>query len=168
MLEALVTMMHRLLPLLAAMLFADAALAFRSCDLENSEAFEARTRYVVGEIDFDAVTGAAGGTETTYNYSNRGEAGFTECHVTYELSGSYEPVSRTFLLNARRSNHSSVCPASLIKFRYPDELVYSLQVSFADDGEPVVLQAASGQFFAEATWSEGRTAYKTGEECTIF
>lgn len=154
--------------LLICLCWAGEALAFRNCGIDNSQAFAAATHYTVGELAFDDTTGQAGGTETTYNYSNRDFDGFSECHVTYELTGSYEPVSRTFLLDARRTNHSSACPARLIKLQYPDELVYALQVSVADDGKPVVLQADSGEHFASAIWSEGRTAYQTGEKCTVF
>lgn len=161
---------HGLLVILSTscLLWADAAGAFRSCDTANSKAFAAFTRYTVGELAFDATTGMAGGTETTYSYSNRAFEGFTECHVTYELSGNYEPVSKTFLLDARRSNHSSACPDALIDIQYPDQAVYAFQVIIPDSGNPVVLLADSGEFFASATWSDGRTAYKTNESCTIF
>ena len=144
------------------------AAAFRVCDTENSYAFSAATQYVVGEIAFDETTGLASGTETTYNFANRSFEDFTVCHVTYELTGNYEPVTRTFLLDARRTNFSDACPSHLIEFEYPNKLLYGFQMNVGAAGSAEVRIAASGEFFANGHWGEGRTVYRTSEKCTIF
>ena len=90
------------------------ASAFRVCNIENSHAYSASTQYAVGEIAFDRATGMADGTETTYNYSNREDEGFTHCHVTYEFSGIFESASGTLVLDAQRTNHSDICPQDLL------------------------------------------------------
>ncbi|MBK6511134.1 MAG: hypothetical protein IPG06_18000 [Haliea sp.] len=84
-------------------LSANTVAAFRNCNTQDSDAWSASTRYTVGEISFDAASGLASGTETNYNYSNAHADGIGECHVTYELSGTYVPVVEVFVLNARRS-----------------------------------------------------------------
>ena len=65
------------------------ALAFRSCPGADSDQLGAATQYMVGELSFDADTGLAGGTQTTYNYTSTTGEGGSECHVTYELAGNF-------------------------------------------------------------------------------
>lgn len=148
--------------------WAPGANGFRTCDQENSEAFSASTQYVVGEISFNRDTGIASGTETTYNYANRAFEGFSQCHVTYELSGSYESSTETFILDARRTAHSSTCPDFLIDLEYPSDQTYALQMTFDSGGASAVHRADSGEFLAYGSWEGGRTNYKTDEKCTIF
>lgn len=144
------------------------AFAFRNCDMENSFAFSAATQYVVGEISFDGTTGLASGTETIYNHANRESEGFTVCHVTYEFSGVFEPVSGTFVLDGRRTNYSLTCPGELIAMTYPSERLYALYIEFDMDGSAAVHSAANGELLARGDWGDGATVYRTGEECTIF
>ena len=150
------------------LLWSASAAGFRACDIDNSYAFSAATRYVVGEISFDPVTGQASGTETTYNYANQDDDGFTECHVTYKLSGIFEPGTGTFLLDTERTNHSVTCQEDFISINYPDTGRYALQMDFDPDGTSLVNSADSGQLVASGEWRPGRTNYKTIEECTIF
>jgi hypothetical protein len=139
--------------------------AFRVCDDNNIDVYSASTRYVVGEISYDEATGQANGTETTYNYGNRGIEGFIECHVTYELSGIIEAGSSTFVLDARRSNHGAGCPSEMIDAQYPSETLYVFQMDFVSDGTSKVHLGSSGEFFASGDWKDGRTVYTTPEEC---
>lgn len=151
-----------------ALLWSSTASAFRSCATPDSYAYRATTRYMVGEISFDESTGEAQGTETTYNYSNQVAEGFTECHVTYELSGSYVPGQvGVFVLDATRSNFSDTCPGYLIEQSYPKTLLYALQMAFDSDGRSVVSMAGSGEILASGNWAVGRAVYKTEEECAI-
>jgi len=140
--------------------------AFRACSTDAVDIYSATTRYVVGEITFDSATGQASGTETTYNYADPDFEGFHECHVTYELSGIIEPGSGTFVLDARRTNYSSACPAGLIDARYPGQQLYVFQMTFEMDGTSKVHIADNGEFFADGDWDAGRTFYRTGEKCT--
>lgn len=142
--------------------------AFRSCQQPDSDAWAAATRYVVGEIDFDSETGRAAGTETTYNYANQYGEGVNECHVTYELSGSYVPGVEVFVLDATRTNYSPSCPPREFEIEYPPSRLYAMQMEFGDGGLAVVSSADSGEFLARGTWHEGRAMYKTDETCTIF
>lgn len=142
--------------------------AFRTCHSEVNESYAAHTQYIVGELDFNGVTGEASGTETIYNHSNRHSEGFSQCHVTYELQGSYEPISGTFVMDATRSNHSAICPAELIAARYPQRKGYFLQLQQAADGTARVHLATSGEFMADADLHTGRAAYRTDEKCTAF
>ena len=145
-----------------------AAAAFRNCDLENDHAYLATTHYMVGEIEFDAVTGTASGTKTIYNFSNQREDGFEECHVTYELTGSYTAGSGTLVLDARRTNFSPGCPRELIAGDYPADRTYALQVDFDDGGSAAVHAADNGDLLAQGSWGAGRAVYKTAETCTVF
>lgn len=163
------TRCHLFLAALSAPLFLPgSAAAFRSCDVENSHAYAASTQYVVGEIVFDQMTGLATGTKTIYNYANQDADGFTECHVTYELSGSYTPGAETFVLDARLANYSAFCPQKLIDINYPTELTFSLQMEFGADGTSQVSIADSGEFLAHGSWEAGSALYKTSESCVIF
>ena len=163
------TRCHLFLAVLSApVLWPGSAAAFRTCDVANSHAYAASTQYVVGEIVFDQMTGLASGTKTIYNYANQDADGFTECHVTYELSGSYTPGAETFVLDARRTNYSAACPPKLIDIDYPTDLTYSLQMEFGADGTSQVSIADSGEFLAHGSWEAGMTVYKTSESCAIF
>lgn len=144
------------------------AMAFRNCDTPNSHAWSASTHYTVGEIAFDGTTGLASGTETRYNYSNHYSNGASECHVTYELSGSYDPVVEVFTFNGTRSNYSDSCPPDMLGVEYPESRLYSLQMEFAEDGSAIVSAAESGESIASGSWDTGRATYKIGEQCTIF
>jgi len=144
------------------------ASGFRNCEAENSDAWAASTRYTVGELTFDEVTGLASGTETVYNYSNTYETGAAECHVTYELTGNYVAGVDVFVLAARRSNFSDSCPTAVLRSDYPPDLLLSFQLAHRDDGSAVLNQADSGEYLAAASWEPGRAVYKTGEQCSIF
>lgn len=141
--------------------------AFRNCNTQDSDAWSASTRYTVGEINFDAASGLASGTETNYNYSNAYADGIGECHVTYELSGTYVPVVEVFVLNARRSNYSDTCPHSLLRLAYPPYRFHNLQAELAPDGSAVVNNVENGDFPAFGVWQPGAVVYKTEEECSI-
>ena len=65
-----------------SLMWSNTGYAFRVCNDENIDVYSASTRYVVGEISYDEMSGEANGTETTYNYGNRDFEGFIECHVT--------------------------------------------------------------------------------------
>lgn len=158
----------RLLLLSIAALHSSGVSAFRSCDMEDSFAYVATTQYTIAEITFEATTGIASGTETIYNHSNDAIDGHLECHVTYELSGSYEPASGTLVLDAHRSNHSISCPAELIAAGYPQERLYALLIELEREGGMRVSLADSGEQIAEGEWSQGATAYRTKETCTAF
>ena len=144
------------------------ASAFRTCDIENSYAFSATTQYMVGEIIFDWHDGSASGTKTIYNYANETEEGDSECHVTYELTGSYSPGSGTFVLDAHRTNASTACSLELLGSAYPEDRTYSFQMEFAGDGTVEVHHADNGDLFAEGSFENGKTVYKTPERCSIF
>ncbi len=144
------------------------ASGFRNCAAQDSEAWSASTRYTVGELAFDDITGRASGTETIYNYSNAYDSGPGECHVTYELSGSYVPGVEVFVLSGTRSNYSDSCPPALLRIEYPSDLLLSFQVRPAPDGTAVVSSADSGAYMADGSWQPGKAVYKTGEICSIF
>ena len=148
-------------------LSANTVAAFRNCNTQDSDAWSASTRYTVGEISFDAASGLASGTETNYNYSNAHADGIGECHVTYELSGTYVPVVEVFVLNARRSNHSDTCSDALLRVEYPSYRFHNLQVEHASDGTAVVNNAGNGDFPAFGFWRTGAVVYKTEEHCSI-
>ena len=154
---------------LAAMLVAvgsvpGGAHAFRACDSAYGDAYTAST-YTVGEFEFDFVTGLASGTQTTYNHPLAEAAGFSECHVTYALSGSYTPGSGTFVLEGERSSYSPDCPANLIDADYPDSRYIALQVVFLEDGSSEVSAADSGELVARGSWRPGQAHFKTEESC---
>ena len=153
---------------LVLLMWSSAAAAFRVCDASNSYAYTATTQYAVGEIAFDRENGLASGTETTYNYSNREQEGFSQCHVTYELSGMFEPGSGTLILEAQRTNQSDTCPEELISFEYPSTRQYVWQLEFKEDKTFQVLLADSGEIMASGEWDTGKTTYRTDETCTIF
>jgi hypothetical protein len=144
------------------------AAGFRVCDIENSHAFSASTHYVVGEVVFDKNTGEASGTETTYNYANRAAEGFTTCHVTYELTGTFEPGSGTLVLSADRSNHSASCPQEILSIHYPVNQLYALQIALQDNGSTDVYRADNGELFASGEWGPGNASYRTAEACSFF
>ena len=153
---------------LVSLAWSSAAAAFRVCDADNSYAYSATTQYAVGEIAFDHENGLASGTETTYNYSNREEEGFSQCHVTYEFSGMFEPGSGTLILEAQRTNQSETCPDDLITYEYPNTRQYVWQLEFKDDETFQVLLADSGEVMASGEWDADKTLYRTDEKCTIF
>ena len=151
-----------------ALVWASTAAGFRNCETEESAAWSASTRYTVGELAFDDATGSASGTETFYNYSNTYAAGAGECHVTYELSGSYVAGVEVFVLNATRTNHSDSCPPALLRIEYPETLSHSFQMEYENDGTAMINSAESGELVAGGSWQPGRAVYKTGEQCSIF
>lgn len=153
---------------LISVLLSGRVAAFRTCEAENSHAYAASTQYTVAEIVFDEVTGLSSGTRTIFNYANQDGVGFTECHVTYELSGSYTPVAETFVFEGRRTNYSPACPLTLLEAEYPAYLRYSLQMNFAADGTSQVNIADNDEFLANGSWESGHTVYKTDENCSIF
>jgi hypothetical protein len=138
--------------------------AFRACDNAYGDAFTAST-YTVGELEFDPVTGLATGTQTTYNHPLAEAAGFSECHVTYALSGSYTPVAGTFVLDGERSSYSADCPSHLIDADYPASRYIDLQMVFLEDGSSEVAAADSGELLARGSWRPGQTHFKTKESC---
>lgn len=150
-----------------ALLVVGHASAFRNCSIADSDAWSAETHYTVSELAFDDITGTASGTETIYNYSNAYPTG-GECHVTYELSGSYVPGVEVFVLNATRSNYSDTCPDSVLRIQYPATRLQTLQVDHGADGAAVVSSGDSGEFLADGSWQRGKAVYKTGEECSLF
>lgn len=151
-----------------SLLWAGNAAAFRNCGVDDSAAWSATTRYAVGELDFDDTTGLASGTETIYNYSNTDQDGFGECHVTYELSGSYVPGVEVFVLSASRSNYSPTCPPALLGSQYPANMQHAFQMQHTEDGAAELNSADNGDFLAEGSWQSGKAFYKTGERCSIF
>lgn len=157
-----------LIPLSLALGWAQAASGFRTCDMPDSHAWSAATHYTVGEIAFDATTGTASGTETRYNYSNDTSQGGGECHVTYELTGTYDVGVEVFTLDATRTNYSESCAPALLGAEYPASRLYALQMAFSEDGTALVSSAASGEMLASGSWQAGRAVYKTAEDCTIF
>ena len=150
-----------------ALYWAQGASGFRGCASADSDAWSASSHYTVGEIAFDVVTGVASGTETRYNYSNDPDAG-GECHVTYELTGTYNAGVEVFTLDATRTNYSESCAPGLLGVEYPPRRLYALQMAFAEDGSAMVSSAASGELLASGSWAAGRAVYKTPEECTVF
>lgn len=141
--------------------------AYRACDAAHSDGFTAST-YTVGELEFDPVTGLASGTQTTYNHPLAEATGFSECHVTYALSGSYTPGVDTFVLDGERSIYSPGCPARLIDADYPASRYFALQMLFLEDGSAQVTAADSGELLARGSWRPGQTHFKTKESCRYF
>jgi hypothetical protein len=141
--------------------------AFRDCGVEDSGAWTALSRYVVGELGYDDATGAASGTETHYNYSNLTSAG-AECHVTYELDGVFEPFNRALVLEARRSNLSPDCDPEFVDAEYPEYLSYYLELALAEDGRAEIRHSDTGAVFASGDWGHGALAYKTEEQCFLM
>ncbi|MEH6585906.1 MAG: hypothetical protein V7720_05065 [Halioglobus sp.] len=158
----------RLLILSCTMFLSLQADAFRSCEVEHSDAYLATTQYSVTEIFFDVITGMASGTETIYNHTNDAEGDSIECHVTYELAGSIEPVSGVMVFDAHRTNHSVSCPVGEIAYNYPEDRFYSLLVEFSENGKADVRLADSGELIAGGDWSDGVASYRTGEVCSLF
>ncbi len=150
-----------------ALVWASGASGFRNCEIEDSDAWAAATRYTVGELSFDDVTGLASGTETLYNHSNAYATG-EECHVTYELDGSYVPGSEVFVLNATRSSYSESCPTQLLEVEYPATIQRNFQMTFSADGSARLNSADNGDFLADGSWQRGNAIYKTGERCSMF
>ncbi|MEP4148443.1 MAG: hypothetical protein ABJL54_14595 [Halioglobus sp.] len=160
--------MFRVLILVSAITLPLPATAFRSCEVEHSEAYLATTQYKVTELSFDFTSGEANGTETTYTHSNNADSESTECHVTYELSGSIEPVSGVVVLDAHRSNHSVSCQDGLVEQAYPADRLYALVLEFGEGGHAQVRRADNGDLIASGDWAEGVTAFRTGEVCSLF
>ena len=153
--------------LVAAGLVSGSAQAFRACDTAYSDAYTAST-YTVGEFEFDPTTGLASGTQTTYNHPLAEAAGFSECHVTYALAGSFTPGSGTFVLDGERSSHSADCPARLVDADYPASRYIALQIVLLEDGSTEVSAADSGELLARGSWTPGQTHFKTVESCRFF
>jgi len=151
-----------------ALCWASGAAGFRNCGVQYGDAWSADSHYTVGEIAFDGTTGTASGTETRYNYSNHSADGVGECHVTYELTGTYDAGVEVFTFDAIRTNHSASCPPFLLGVEYPPDRLYALQMAFAEDGSAEVRSADSGETVASGSWASGRAVYKTEEKCTIF
>ena len=151
-----------------AVVWAGNASAFRGCETENSDAWSAAASYTVGELAFDDTTGLASGTETIYNYSNTYPASIGECHVTYELSGSYVPGVEVFVLSATRTSHSESCPPALLSMEYPETTSHSFQMQPLEDGSAMMNSGDSGELLAQGSWQPGRAVYKTGERCSVF
>ena len=140
--------------------------AFRNCPVEHSDAYRVESRYLVGELDYDAATRAAGGTETHYNFSNQHHSGVAECHVTYELSGTFAPESGLFLLEAARSSASHTCAPAFVEAEYPPYRSYALEVVFREDGGAELYRAEDGELLAIGDWRQGGLlSYKTPERC---
>lgn len=158
----------RLLTLTSVVFFSLPANAFRSCDVGHSDAYLATTEYKVTELSFDVTRGVAQGTETTYTHTNNSESDSTECHVTYELSGSIEPVSGVVVLDAHRSNQSVSCQQGLVEQFYPADRLYSLVLELGEGGRAQVRHADNGDLIATGDWTEGVTAFRTGEVCSLF
>ena len=163
----MVAVRHTLSSALALLLAANAN-AFRSCDIGDSHAYSAATRYTVGEIDFDDASGLAAGTDTTYNFTNAGSETATECHVTYELTGNYVPGVEVFVLDGTRTNYSPSCPSRSLNTEYPPNRFYSLQLEVDNRGRARVSLADSGEVIALGSWGAGRAVYKTEEKCSYF
>lgn len=144
------------------------AQGFRGCETADSDAWSAATTYRVGELAFDETTGLASGTETIYNYSNAYGGGVGECHVTYELSGSYVTGVEVFVLSASRTNHSESCPPELLRIEYSKNILRAFQMEHATDGSAVLNSADNGEFLALGFWLPGKAVYKTSEQCTVF
>jgi hypothetical protein len=144
------------------------ALAFRDCGVEDSGAWAALSRYVVGELGYDDATGATSGTETHYNFSNLEPRGVAECHVTYELDGVFESFNGAFMLEARRSNLSPNCDPGFIDTEYPEFLSYYLEVRFSADGRAEMRRSDTGEVYASGDWGHGALAYKTEERCFLM
>ena len=148
--------------------WASGASGFRNCEIQDSDAWAASTRYTVGELSFDDVTGLASGTETVYNYSNAYDTGGGECHVTYELTGNYVPGSEVFVLSASRSSYSDSCPQGLLEVDFPATVLHTFQMTFLQDGSATLNSGDNGDFLADGSWQQGNAVYKTGEQCSTF
>ncbi len=145
-----------------------AALAFRDCGVEDSGAWSALSRYVVGELGYDNDTGATSGTETHYNYSNLPPRGVVECHVTYELDGVFEAYNGAFMLEARRSNLSASCDPDFVAAEYPESMSYYLEVAVGEDGIAEMRRSDTGELYATGDWRSSGLAYKTDEQCSLM
>jgi hypothetical protein len=168
---ALPTMRRALLVtglLLVTTRWCSGSMAFRNCDpSQDSSAFRGSSHYFVGELEFDEDSGATLGTETHFNYSNLDSSGVVECHVTYEITGVYEPASALFLLEANRSGHSRGCDSAFIESNYPESNTYTLHAEFKANGSVEMLRADSGETVGVGTWITGAVSYKTEETCEL-
>jgi len=154
--------------IIAATLVSLPALAFRNCDsLMDSGAFRGESRYLVGELAFDAASGSATGTETHYNYSNEDASGVRECHVTYDIDGIYQADAGLFLLEARLVNQSRSCDADYVVGNFPETRSYVLQALLQPNGQAELLRGDSGETLALGNWSDGSLSYKTREVCEL-
>lgn len=121
--------------------------------------------YFVGELEFNAETGDATGTSTHYNYRKVGPDDVRECHVTYELTGIYEPVSALFLLDAHRTNLSQACSSEFIEAGFPQETWRVMQVHLDSDDGVEISRADNGEIIASGILREGSLVYRTEESC---
>ncbi len=144
------------------------AQAFRNCErFPDDHFYRGTSGYQVSELEFDAVTRIATGTETHYNFSNLEAGGVSDCHVTYELNGVYDESSALFLLDADRRNQSVSCDTETVATRFPDYLSYSLTVRVESGARVLVSRAESGEVLARGDWNQGFITYKTSEECQL-
>ena len=144
------------------------AQAFRNCQIDgDSAAFRGSSRYLVGELTYEAASGAASGTETHYNYSNVGPAGLNECHVTYELSGIYDDAGALLLLDAELTNQSHGCDPDFVDAEFPDYRSYTITLRKSDEGITELLDAGSGIVLARGDPAEGTLLYRTDEACML-
>ena len=146
----------------------ESANAFRNCNVGDGTAWSATTEFRVGELVFNDATGSASGRETIYIFSNTYGEGLGECHVTYELSGSYVAGVDFFVLDGVRSSHSNACPRNILEAQYPLDLRFSIQMERQQDGSLVVNSASNESYIAHGNWKEGSAYYKTEERCKIF
>ncbi len=155
-----------LLPLLLAT--AQPVQAFRNCQIEgDSNAFRGSSRYLVGELTYEAGTGSASGTETHYTYSNAGPAGLAECHVTYELTGIYDDAGALLLLDAERTNQSRDCDPGFVDTEFPSYRSYSMTLRQSGEGLTELVDASSGLVMASGDPSGGALLYRTAESCSL-
>lgn len=161
--------MHRLHSYCVALALAfgwcSAAHAYKNCGLSQDTWSFWDSSYFVGELEYDVESGGAMGTVTHYNFSKRGPGEIRECHVTYEFSGIYEPVSALFLLDADRTNRSQSCSGDFVDSRFPAYVSHTLQLH-QDGNIGVELSLAdSGEIFAQGNLGEGSLVYRTEETC---
>ncbi len=144
------------------------ALAFRNCQIDgDSAAFRGSSGYLVGELAYEASSGTASGTETHYNFSNRGPAGLSECHITYELNGIYDDASALLVLDAERTNQSHGCDRAFVESSYPSYRSYTFTLRESGQGLTELVDAGSGLALASGDPSGGVLLYRTAESCRL-
>lgn len=142
--------------------------AFRNCQIDgDSAAFRGSSRYLVGELTYEASSGTASGTETHYNYTNAGPAGLNECHVTYELTGIYDDAGALLLLDAELTNQSHGCDPDFVDADFPDYRSYTITLRKSHDGITELLDSGSGSVLASGDPAEGTLLYRTDEACIL-
>ncbi len=155
--------------IMAVLVWTPRALAFRNCDpAQDSDSYRGSSSYFIGELEFDEQTGETQGTETHFNFSNRGATGVVECHVTYALSGVYEPGSGLFLLDAEKTGNSVDCDSDFLDINYPQFSSYTLYIEFGAGSRVEVTRADSGEAVGEGSLGEGTLSYKTAEICELY